>query len=186
MGVLRLASGAYTARVRHHDSTGLRVSLGNFPTEQKALEAVDRYERTGDLPDLGRPRFRGVYQTRVGWFYEFEGEVFGPFDDELKAAWHRRRDRDNVTQRARRAAHGYAKMVVAAHVLSNVKTHSMTTRQADSSTNTTRVPDGEKKVDGDFKSNIFSVSPCDSECDAQDENLLIDSEFTIAQTWGAW
>jgi hypothetical protein len=186
MGVLRLACGAYTARVRHHGSSGLRVSLGRFSTEQKAVEAVSRYEQTGELPDLGRPRYRGVYKARTGWFYEFEGKDFGPFRNELKAAWRRRRDRDNITQRARRASKGYSKLVGAACILSSVKTHAMTTRRVDLSTNITRVPDGENNVDGDVKSNMFSDSPCDSDCKAQDENLLIDSDLTLAQTWGGW
>lgn len=186
MGVMRLASGAYTARVRHHDSAGLRVSLGRFATEQKAREAVDLYARTGELPDMGRPRFRGVYHARSGWFYEFEGEVFGPFRDELEAAWRRRRDRDNVTQRARRAVQGYSKMVVAAHVLSSVKTHAMTTRRGATATNVTRVSNEENDKDGTNNSNVVSSVLSDSECKAQDENLLIDSDLTLARTWGAW
>lgn len=184
MGVLRLASGDFVARVRHHDSAGLRVSLGRFSTEQKALEAVDRYAQTGKLPDIGRPRYRGVYQTRTGWFYEFEGEVFGPFGNELDAAWRRRRDRDNVTQRARRASKGYSKIVDAARVLSNVKTHAMTTRRAVLSTNAVRVPDSANNDGGAVKSILFSDGPCDSNNNTQDENLLIDSDLTLAQTWG--
>jgi hypothetical protein len=184
MGVLRLASGAYTARVRHHDSAGLRVSLGRFSTEQAAIDAVDRYARTGELPDMGRPRFRGVYQTRSGWFYEFEGEIFGPFGGELEAAWRRRRDRDNVTQRARRAVQGYSKMVVAAHVLSSVKTHAMTTRRGALSANAASVSDEKNNGGGGVNLNIISGAPCDAHCKAQDENLLIDDNLTLAQTCG--
>lgn len=184
MGVMRLASGAYTARVRHHDSAGLRVSLGRFSTEQKAREAVDRYARTGELPDMGRPRFRGIHKTRAGWFYEFEGDDFGPFRSELEAAWRRRRDRDNVTQRARRAVRGYSKMVVAAHVLSDVKTHAMTTRRVAPKKNVTRVSEEENNAEA--APNVVSGAPCDAECQTQDENLLIDSDFTLAQTRGEW
>jgi len=191
MGVLRLASGAYTARVRHHGSAGLRVSLGRFPTEQKALEAVDRYEKTGDLPDLGRPRYQGVYQERAGWFYEFEGDMFGPFRDELTAAWHRRRDRDNVTQRKRRARCGRRAFRVvsevgdAAHVLSNVKTRSMTRPQDALATSEARVSEEENDIDAPMTYRpIFSIAPSDLECKAQDENLLIESHLTLAHTQG--
>lgn len=190
MGVLRLASGDYTARVRHHASSGLRVSLGRFPTEQKALEAVDRYAQTGKLPDLGRPRYRGVYQARAGWFYEFEGDMFGPFRDEVTAAWHRRRARDNVTQRERRARCGqrafrvFSEVVDAAHVLSNVKTRSMTRRQGALTTNEERVSEEENDIDAPMTANVFSFAPSDLECKAQDENLLIESYLTFAHTQG--
>lgn len=192
MGVQRLASGDYTARVRHHASAGLRVSLGRFTTEQKALEAVNRYEQTGELPDLGRPRYRGVYQARAGWFYEFEGEMFGPFRDEVTAAWHRRRARDNVTQRERRARCGrrrafrvVSEVVDAAHVLSNVKTRSMTTRQSALATNDARVSEEENDIDAPVTYQpICSSVPSDLECKAQDENLLIESHLTFAHTQG--
>lgn len=187
MGVKLLASGYYTARVRHHDSPGLRVSIGHFSTEKEAHEAVERYARTGKLPKLGRPRYRGVHQTRTGWFYEFEGAVFGPFCSEVKAAWHRRRDRDNVTQRARRARQGRPAVQTdldsdaadAPRVLSDVNIHAMTTRQGALAANDARISEEKNDIDAPI-----SIVPSDFECTGQDENMLIDSDLTFAHTGG--
>jgi hypothetical protein len=185
MGVKLLASGYYTARVRHHDSPGLRVSIGHFSTEKEAHEAVERYARTGKLPYLGRPRYRGVHQARAGWFYEFEGDIFGPFCSEVKAAWHRRRDRDNVTQRARRArkVRPYGRVASdvfdAVRVLSNVNIHAMTTRQGALATNDARISEDKNDIDAPI-----SIVPSHFECTEQDENLLIDGDLTFARTGG--
>lgn len=104
MGIFRTPSGRYVARVVHRECRGIRVTLGNFANEDAARNAALEYNRTGILPPSDCPRFRDVECDERGrWWYTFEGEHYGPFANEFAAAKRRRRDKDNATQRVRRA-----------------------------------------------------------------------------------
>jgi hypothetical protein len=104
MGIFRTPSGRFVARVVHRECRGIRVTLGNFANENAARNAALEYNRTGILPPSDCPRFRDVECDERGrWWYTFEGEYYGPFANEFAAAKRRRRDKDNATQRMRRA-----------------------------------------------------------------------------------
>lgn len=94
---------AYTVRVVHPEMKGIRISLGQFKTFEKATRALARFKDTGDIPANVKISFKNVWSVGSQWYLRYEDVEYGPYASMLEAAWNRRRMKDNDTQRQRRA-----------------------------------------------------------------------------------
>ena len=90
--------------VRSVVSPGLRFTIGTYATLDEALEADERFQKTGETQHNRPLWFKNVWEEKNGkWKYEYKGKMVGGFQTCIAAAHARRRVKDNDAQRLARS-----------------------------------------------------------------------------------